>query len=125
MNTSDAPQSLAVVDVEKVRDIAKVSENFLHDMFTGFRDHYADAATTIRKFLDAGEQKDAKILAHSIVGISGSLGAEQVYAAATNLDRALVQGHMAAVEQAFPDFQESLARLIDYIDDQYPTHTVV
>ena len=126
MSTSDTPQSLAVVDVQKARAIGIEADDFLHEMFSGFRHHYADAAVSIRAHLDNGDHKDAKMLAHSIVGIAGTLGAEQVCAAATALDRAL-KGDMdeAVVERAFDEFDLSLGRLIVYIDEHYPTHTVV
>ena len=126
MSTSDTPQSLAVVDVEKARAIGIEADDFLREMFNGFRHHYADAAVSIRAHLDNGEHKDAKMFAHSIVGIAGTLGAEQVCAAARALDRSLTGDvDVDGAERALDDFGASLSRLIAYIDEHYPTHTVV
>jgi HPt (histidine-containing phosphotransfer) domain-containing protein len=117
---------LPVVDLQKAGTIDGVADNFLPDMFRGFHDHYENSAATIREFLDAGNFKEAQVLAHSIVGISGSLGAERVCATATNLDRALVQGLDASVvDAAWVDYDVAIDELIAFIDDRYPTHPEV
>lgn len=115
--TGDDVLALPVMNMEKASSISRLSEDFLEELLCDFKDSYETSASTIRMHLDAGERKEAQSLAHTVKGISGSLGAEQVFAAATALDAGLkADDPDEAINSLHSDFTKSLDALIDYIN---------
>lgn len=111
---------MQVVNLDKARDLDQIADGFLQEMFIRFHASYGDTATIISDHLDARRFQEAQKLVHSMVGISGSLGAEQVSLATTKLDRLLRQGADAPqITAAFGDVEAALDRLITYIRDTY------
>lgn len=109
--------ALPVMNLEKASSISRLSEDFLEELLCDFKDRYETSAATIRGHLDAGERSEAQALAHTVKGISGSLGAEQVFAAVTALDAGLkADASDDAIDRLHGDFSTSLDALIDYIN---------
>ena len=111
-------EDLPVMDMDKASSISRLSEDFLIEMLGDFKSHYSEAAQKIGQHLADGNIKDAQSLAHTVKGISGSLGAEQVYQAATVLDAILKDRKEGEVrDRTYSDFETALGRLITYIDE--------
>lgn len=72
-----------------------------------FRDDFAGVTIRLRQHLAAGELPEARRLAHSLKSVAGSLGADQLGAAARRLEEAL------AAEQAWAANEDALDRLED------------
>ncbi|NQV45100.1 MAG: hypothetical protein HQ501_09370, partial [Rhodospirillales bacterium] len=65
-----------------------------------------------------GEREEAQIITHTVKGISGSLGAEQVYAAAVALDAGLKdEAPDAIIDKLSGDFSTALESLLTYITE--------
>ena len=57
-----------------------------------FAECNVDLSCKIEKYLEENEQNTAKRLIHSIKGVSGSIGATDLYLAAVTLESAVIQG---------------------------------
>ncbi len=113
---SSGVDDLPVLDLEKVIATSRLSEDFLLELLNDFNEHYADAGSRLRAHLDAGERDEAKSLAHTIKGISGSLGAEQVYASAIALDAALKDDKPDQdLDQLSANFDQAITVLVAHV----------
>jgi two-component system sensor histidine kinase/response regulator len=64
-------------------------EAFLRRLFVRFTQQFDSAAVTLQRSIGAGEPRDAQILAHTLAGTAGQLGATALAEAARQLERAL------------------------------------
>ena len=55
-----------------------------------FRDTYSDSPERVMNLLNNEKKEEARILIHSVKGLSGTLGLIQLYYAASILDRAII-----------------------------------
>ena len=55
-----------------------------------FRMNYADSYDKALEYLLQGRNNDARILIHTVKGLSGTLGLEQLYQASSLLERAII-----------------------------------
>lgn len=60
-----------------------------------FRDTYADSPETIQNCLISGNREEARILAHSVKGLAGTLGLTRLFYAASILERAIISSDPA------------------------------
>ena len=112
-----AIEDLPVIDMEKATAISRLSKDFLEEMLGDFRDQYSEAGNTIRAHIDAGKINDAQRVTHTIKGISGSLGADQVCGAATRLDSVLKATKSGVeLDRSFADFEMALSNLLSQIE---------
>lgn len=86
------------LDIEETLARLMVPAEVLKPLFGDFRAKYADAADTIGTMLADGSREEAEREAHSLKGVSGSLGAAGVHELA------------GAVEQAIKDGRDDEAR---------------
>ena len=75
------------------------------------REHREDAAL-LRNHLAAGDLKAARIVAHTLKGVVGNLGATALYPAAVVLETALKQGDTAEAARLLPDVETHLVSVI-------------
>jgi len=114
-------ENTPILDLEKASSVSRLSEGFLQELLWDFRDQYTEAAETIRGHLDSGERAAAQTIAHTIKGTSGSLGAEQVFAAAIQLDADLkASAPDEVIDKSYTEFAEALSRLLTYVEDTIP-----
>jgi len=110
--------ALPIINIEKASFISHLSQDFLEELLCDFKDRYEDASQIVRTHLDAGERSEAQIITHTVKGISGSLGAEQVYAAAVALDAGLKdEAPDAIIDKLSGDFSTALESLLTYITE--------
>ena len=55
-----------------------------------FKSIYANSAAEIRSNLIQGNFKDARLLVHSVKGLSGTLGLHRLYSASSYLEKAII-----------------------------------
>ncbi len=109
--------ALPVINLEKASAISNLSQDFLEELLCDFKDRYESAPASIRQHLDASDRTEAKMIAHTVKGISGSLGAEQVYAAAVALDTGLKEEAAdETIDGLHKDFEVSMDALLGYIE---------
>jgi len=68
------------------------------EVIDSMRSDFAPVMSEIKKFIDQGNLKGAKQLAHKVKGASASVGAIDIYSAADALEAKLLLGEEAIVE---------------------------
>jgi len=77
-----------------------------------FGREFEDAADTLKDLVNHGKYKEAEILAHSIKGAGGNIGAEDLQAAAAALEKGFKEGEKVLSEEVFDHFKKELDRVI-------------
>lgn len=84
-----APADQPLFDEDRLESLRELSDGFLEKMLGDFRTRFGDAARQVRGLLAESKIEEARSLAHTIKGTSGSLGAQRLFASARALDLAL------------------------------------
>lgn len=63
-----------------------------------FKTVYADSAAKIRSGITNGNFKDARLLVHSVKGLSGTLGLHKLYCASSALEKAIINSDLQLEE---------------------------
>ena len=80
-----------------------------------FRLNHGEAANEIGNALNAGDQESAARITHTIKGLAGTIGAQDLHLAAATLDTALRQGETENVQEFLNVFSESLGVVLNSI----------
>jgi two-component system sensor histidine kinase/response regulator len=80
-----------------------------------FREGQEKAAQKIRAALHSGDRETAGRLAHTVKGVSGNLGAEGLYRAAAELEKAIKEGK-ENVDPVVAEFSSRLKRVMEGIE---------
>ena len=99
------------LDVAKAIRLVGGSPKLFVDLLRRFTDKFLDAGERIRADLEAGRDKDAERLAHTVKGSVGYIGAADLFVCAQALEAALRTGDRAEVDRLLPDFTAQLAAL--------------
>jgi len=106
----------AALNISDALERLMIPEDVLKMLLTDFRDKYADAAGNIQGMLDQGARDDAEREAHSLKGVSGSLGAEGVHQAATALEEAIKGNQDADIPPGLASLDDALGQAVAVID---------
>jgi signal transduction histidine kinase/DNA-binding response OmpR family regulator len=77
-----------------------------------FREEFQDAAERIKRLVSEGVFEEARILAHSIKGAGGNIGAEMLQGAAGELERWFKEGGSSLPDGEYQAFSEELNRVM-------------
>ena len=77
-----------------------------------FGEDFKAAAETLQNMAAAGSEPDAAILAHTVKGAAGNLGAEELQAAAAALEAWFKEGGRGLPEAPYQNFKTALARVM-------------
>ena len=77
-----------------------------------FGREFENAADTLRDLVNREKYEEAEILAHSIKGAGGNVGAEALQAAAATLEKGFKDGEKGLPEAAFVHFSKELGRVM-------------
>ena len=89
-----------------------------------FGEDFKDAAATLQELAAAGSEPDAAILAHTIKGAAGNVGAEELGAAAAALETWFKEGHRGLPEATYQNFQAALTRVMAALQNLPPAGEV-
>jgi len=124
-NENKFPQ---IAGISISQGLARVSNNQqLYGKLLGiFLTRYADGAEKISNALETGEPETAQRLTHTVKGVAGNLGAEDLGAAAAYLEAAISAGNNNAIKGHLLSFSQALAQIIAALsrwqqEDQGPT----
>jgi PAS domain S-box-containing protein len=90
------------------------NKKLYHQLLLKFRDKQADAAANIASALNAGDYSTAERLAHTLKGISASLGAERLRELAATLEAA-IGNNEAELGETVEALSKGLARVIEVL----------
>ena len=76
----------------------------------------ADAGTRLRQALALEDRVQARHIAHNVKGLSGNVSADELYRAASLLEKAIVAGDEAEIARSAQSFDDSLSEVIGAID---------
>jgi two-component system sensor histidine kinase/response regulator len=92
----------------------------LRKMLLMFRESQADVISAIRLACEAGERKTAERLAHTLKGLSGNIGATELFEASRQLEFGLKPEQAAMPQALMAKVENLLASLISEIDRVHP-----
>jgi len=111
------------INVEKgIHHVGGNYENYCKTL-TRFAQDYSDVVPRMDSLLQSRQLHEAMVLAHTIKGVAGTIGAESVQSAAGVLESGLRQGTVPS-QSALQMFQDSLARVLVGIGSESPKWTV-
>lgn len=87
------------------------------------KDFYCDYGTSLADIVKSIEEDDlenAAIAVHTIKGVSGNLGAESLYDAASNLEEAVRQEQVDKIRRLLPAFEQSFSEVMDELAPLQP-----
>lgn len=99
-NTSYPEDLLRLTNLNIVDGIRRIGGNCAayRKQLQRFREHYPDAASQIRELLNAGKISQAEERCHALKGVSGNMGATQLFEAAAAVDIVLKQNRIPPAE---------------------------
>jgi CheY-like chemotaxis protein len=78
--------------------------------------HHRDTVTKIRDKIDQGDSDTAERLAHTLKGVAGNIGAEEVFEHARNLNDTIREGNLENIARWLDDTESVLRRVCAAID---------
>jgi CheY-like chemotaxis protein len=86
------------------------------EILVEFRRDYSDAAKQIREALASGARESAQRLAHTVKGVSGNIGAEELYKRAGELESAIRHEASGEIEALTDRFSEALSNIMNSLE---------
>lgn len=116
----DDPALQPVFDAGRLDSLRELSDGFMEQMLSDFRDRYHGASKQMNELISRNEIEDARVLAHTIKGTSGSLGAQRLFVSARALDMAIRrQANEREIAVLLRQFDEALMLTCQSIEDEY------
>jgi CheY-like chemotaxis protein len=106
---------LAGIDVQQGLERLDGNKKLYRDLLLKFRHNQAGVDNEIQGALTRGDLETAERLAHTAKGVSGNIGAEDLYQAATTLDDALKAQDAQQAHRLLTDFSRNLAVVMESI----------
>jgi len=107
MQNEDALMNLPGIDVESGLKRVGGNRQLYRKLLLKFSQEYSDAANQIRKDLLRGDIKNAEMLAHTIKGTAGSIGAQELTASAGDLEGAIRERKKDRYEELLRQFAQT------------------
>jgi two-component system sensor histidine kinase/response regulator len=106
------------LDVIEIADgLKRVAGNraLYRSLLLKFRQNQADAAEDIREALTAGDPGRARLIAHTVSGVAGSIGAKELQVAAATVEAGLKDPRPTNPEPDLSFFETALRRVVSSI----------
>jgi len=116
---SDPQSALGdVPGIAVVKALARLDKNeaLYLDLLAKFRQKYAHADRDLRDLIDAGQDQDARRLAHSIKGVAGNIGMTHLQAAAADLETAFRDKAQSEYDTLIKGFSRALPLVLSSVD---------
>jgi PAS domain S-box-containing protein len=85
------------------------------NLLNKFRRNHMDVAIDIKNALDKDDRKTATRIAHTVKGVAGNLGAQELHLAAADLEAASRQARSENIPKLFDAFTQALGRVLNSI----------
>ncbi len=108
----DFPGISLTVGLSRVGGKEELYKRLLKKFFDGNRDKAAE----IREALDSEDTETAARLVHTVKGVSGNLGAQDLHSVSADLEREIKEGEADSLESAFLDFKNAFGVVLKGIE---------
>ncbi|MEA2104956.1 MAG: response regulator, partial [Candidatus Cloacimonadota bacterium] len=106
------PTSLAGIDLQEgLSRIAGNRELFIK-LLTFFYNDYKDSVYSVRKLIENGKMEEAIRISHTLKGVGGNIGANELFESAKNLNTALRENEDTNLNELLEQFEKSLQEVI-------------
>jgi HPt (histidine-containing phosphotransfer) domain-containing protein len=106
------PQSLPCLNIQIGIKQLEGNQDLYVKLLKKFAECNQDLAQKIADRLEHNDHKKARLLAHSVKGVAGSIGAKELYLASAALEASIMQG---AIKDAFQNFATTLETVLHSI----------
>jgi two-component system sensor histidine kinase/response regulator len=93
------------------------NEKLYRKLLGKFRESNRDVVNEIKSSMVAGDMETAARLAHTVKGVAGNLGADDLFPAAGELEKAIKQGETGSFDPLIEQFEGLLSVVLDSIGD--------
>ena len=111
------PTKLDGIDIEAGLRRVVGNQQLYRKLLLKFRAHQSDSATEIRQAISENDWELAHRLAHTVKGVAGNIGADDLHAAATQVDLLCKEQNQEPLEPALYAYEQELVRVSKAIDD--------
>ncbi|MBN1531315.1 MAG: PAS domain S-box protein [Spirochaetes bacterium] len=109
------PERLPGIDMETARLRTAGDNRLLLALLREFRRAYADSSGAVREYLAGQRYEELRRLAHGVRGSAGTVGAEDLHRAATELEEAVVQGRTAELKRRGRTFSKAMEEVLEAV----------
>ncbi|MCP4289026.1 MAG: response regulator, partial [Gammaproteobacteria bacterium] len=113
----ELPGQLPGIDVSSGLNRVGGNRKLFKKLLREFRQDYRDVVVAMREALAEGDEATAQRQAHTLKGISGTFGANELHRSARDLDAALKAGKSEDYQALLDQFEESLTPVLGGIAD--------
>jgi two-component system sensor histidine kinase/response regulator len=110
------PASLAGIDIDEGLRRVGGNRKLYHKLLVEFFQDHGEDVRAINEALDSNDEKTAQRLAHTIKGVSGSIGAGDLFGAAEKLDAALKKKQRDTYNNLLSDLQDTLTPVMQGLE---------
>ena len=93
------------------------NEKLYRKLLSKFRESNRNVVSEIKSSIDAGDMETAARLAHTVKGVAGNLGIDDLFPAAGELEKAIKQGEAGSIDTLIENFEVLLNVVLDGIED--------
>ena len=111
------PDALPGINIEKGLKTVIGNEKLYRNLLGKFLASNGDVVTEIKDTLKSGDLETAARLAHTVKGVAGNLGAEELFPVAADLEKAIKQEEMDGLDDLIDRFGEHLAVVMEGIQE--------
>ena len=111
VNNGDLPAEIDGIDIVSGLQRVVGNDKLYLKILLKFRDSQMNAVDEIRAALAAGDGELAQRLAHTVKGVAGNLGANDLQAAAAAVDTACRTGDKPALDECLPRMEQQMTRV--------------
>ena len=108
------------VDVKAGLDAVNADWGLYAKLLDNFRNRYREMSEKIRTELERGNLREVQRLAHTIKGVSGTLGAMELFEASSRLEAAIKNDRSDRLRDLLDDFHGEAARVMTALDGFNP-----
>ena len=107
----ELPEIVPGINVPSALKRLQGNQKVLRRLLRAFVRNHREDARYVREALDAGDLGDAQRTTHTLKGAAGNISADNLYVAATKLDKALKMDNLDESRRLLGDVEQSLALL--------------
>ncbi len=109
------PPELPGISIQSGLSKVAGNKSLYRKLLLKFSESNADVVDEIKDSIGQGDMETAARLAHTVKGLSGTLGAKKLYPAAAELEKAIKQGKTGSMDSLIENFKANLRVVLDGI----------